>query len=400
MNSLSIKKEKIIALACAACILLQAESMFPSSIVLMAIFSFLLAPSLFLNGFKKYYFLENCKWMAILLSIMVTTAVTGLNSVSISYLVNYGSMFFLVTYISARLSVKNISEIFYIISMVSLIGIFWQFFMVNRGDINSLSEMRFVFSDRNDLGLYLVAGFFANLYVIRLNGETGVTLRKINLITIFIILILLGSRSSLLAFSLAVTTFMFTMRSLHKLFALCIIIFTFMVAMYFLLPSNIISNLRLFNPESSIGDSDIIRFSLIIAAIELFIQSPFFGVGPNMFLVKSGAYLNDLAPNLMSGLNLSDGLVTHNSYAQYFVELGIFVGLFIIYRLIKIFRLFFHVYSIKMSENKRLGIAFLFSITSAFAVSGFFLNLHSTIFFIFVIFGMDVLVLRIMRSNE
>ena len=71
MNTLSIKKEKVIAWACAACILLQTESMFPSSIVLMAISSFLLAPSLFLTRFKKYFFTEHCKWIAILLSIMV-----------------------------------------------------------------------------------------------------------------------------------------------------------------------------------------------------------------------------------------------------------------------------------------------------------------------------------------
>jgi hypothetical protein len=193
---------------------------------------------------------------------------------------------------------------------------------------------------------------------------------------------------------------MFFLRATRKLLFPIIIICLVVFVLYFILPSNLILNLRFFNPASSTGDSEIIRLSLILSAFEIFLQSPFFGIGPNLFMLKSGVYLSDLAPNLMSGLNLSDGLVTHNSYIQYFVELGVFVGSYVIYRLLKTFRLFFVAASIKMGAARRNDLAFLFSVSSAFAVSGFFLNLHSAIFFIFFIFAMDVFVLRIMRSNQ
>jgi O-antigen ligase len=395
-----MKKANVVSWVSAACILLQTESMLPSSIVLMAILSFSLAPSLYVNRYKLIFITEHYKWILISILIATTTALTGFNSVSVSYLINYISMFFLITYVSIKFSVKDIANVLYFISLVSLCAVIWKFFIVDNADVNLLSEMRFVFSDRNDLGLYLVAGFFANMNTIMSRAGREVTFRKAILATTFIVLIVLGSRSAILALSLGIISYMFFLRAMRKLLFLSAIIFLVVFVLFFLLPSNLILNLRLFNPESSIGDSDIIRLSLMFAAFELFLQSPLFGIGPNLFMVKSGDYLSDLAPNLMSGLNLSNGLVTHNSYIQYFVELGIIVGVFVIYRLFKTFRLFFIVVSIQMSADRRNDLAFLFAVSSAFAVSGFFLNLHSAILFIFVIFSMDVFALRIMRSNE
>ena len=101
----------------------------------------------------------------------------------------------------------------------------------------------------------------------------------------------------------------------------------------------------------------------------------------------------------MSGLNLSDGLVTHNSYVQYFVELGIIAGLFVFYRLIKTISFFYNSVGLQLESSTRKSLAFLFAISTAFSVSGFFINIHSTVLFVFVLLGMREYVLRILRRD-
>ncbi len=101
----------------------------------------------------------------------------------------------------------------------------------------------------------------------------------------------------------------------------------------------------------------------------------------------------------MSGLNLSDGLVTHNSYIQYFVELGLIAGLFVFYRLIKTFFIFYKLVRVNMKSSTRRSLAFLFAISTAFFVSGNFINIHSAVFFIIFVFGMREYVLRILKES-
>jgi len=399
LKNLVIKRTSILVWSGVLFILMQTESMLPSLIAGVALILLLGSPGIYISNHKVYIFTRYRQWLFVLLIIAMSTLLSGLNNVSVSYLINFLSIFCITTYCSKRFTPIIIAEIFYRVALVSLLGAAIQFIYFQDGVFDSFSQIRFVFSDRNDFGLYLVAGFFSALYLGNCNIQLASATRRVFLLLVPCVMLLIGSRSALLALSVAFLAYAHFLRASRLFWLVVIAITAIMLILYFLMRADLVGGLRLIDSNGSIKDSNIIRLALLSVAYELFSNSPLFGIGPNMFMVKSGPYLVDLAPDLMSGLNLSDGLVTHNSYVQYFVELGIIAGLFVFYRLIKTISFFYNSVGLQLESSTRKSLAFLFAISTAFSVSGFFINIHSTVLFVFVLLGMREYVLRILRRD-
>jgi O-antigen ligase len=180
-----------------------------------------------------------------------------------------------------------------------------------------------------------------------------------------------------------------------KFYLVSLLVVFLAFALFAIMPASLLENLRLFNADSSVGDSDVIRLVLISAAISLFIENPIYGVGPNMFQVMSGQFLGALQTTQV--LDLTDGLATHNSYLQYIVELGMFMGLLIIYEVGRLLRTYIIYRSRPAYKQQQAQLKFIFSIAVVFMVSGALINIHSSIFFILALFGIERIIKKQIR---
>jgi len=371
------------------------QTMIPWLIALLAILSFLARPLAFIStsGVIRSWRVHG-EWALPLILILISTVNSGSNLVSISYFLNFISMYFLVVFAVSKIKVIDIAKILSAIMVVSLLGACFQFIYFFKANTALLSELSFIFSDRNYLGMYLAAGYIANLYLLMMDNSQKNFSRKLILIIVPLFMFALGSRSALLGLLCGICAFFYFLRRNHRLIIFFVIAIFIALVINIVLPTDFLVNLRMLNAESSTSDSDIIRFSLILISLDLFFQNPILGVGPNLFLVYSGQFLHDMALDLAAGIHLSDGLVTHNSFLQYFVELGVVLGAFVVWRILMILRLYFIFRSRPLLLKERQGLAFLFSSSFVFLISGNFLNLHSSIFFIFVVFGLERMIRR------
>jgi hypothetical protein len=384
-----MKKDNLLPVFLAVSILLQ--TVVPVLLGLFAVVAMVLTPSILVSP-RRSGIIIHVDWLFAFLIIAISTVNSGSNSQSISYILTFVSMYILVRYSVAQTSIDTIARVLYVIMIISLLGMIGEFFIKYNANPAFLSEVSFVFSDRNELGMYLAGGYMACLYLVKKQVGYNGYVNKLLLVLIPILLILLASRSALLALFMGV---LFYFNKGFKFYLVSLLVVFLAFALFAIMPASLLENLRLFNADSSVGDSDVIRLVLISAAISLFIENPIYGVGPNMFQVMSGQFLGALQTTQV--LDLTDGLATHNSYLQYIVELGMFMGLLIIYEVGRLLRTYIIYRSRPAYKQQQAQLKFIFSIAVVFMVSGAFINIHSSIFFILALFGIERIIKKQIR---
>lgn len=384
-----MKKDNLLPVFLAVSILLQ--TVIPVLLGLFAVVAMVLKPSILVSP-RRSGIIIHVDWLFAFLIIAMSTVNSGSNSQSISYIFTFVSMYILVRYSVVQTSIDTIARVLYVIMIVSLLGMIGEFFIKYNANPAFLSEVSFVFSDRNELGMYLAGGYMACLYLVKKQVGYNRYVNKLLLVLIPVLLILLASRSALLALFMGV---LFYFNKSFKFYLVSLLVVFLAFALFAIMPASLLENFRLFNADSSVGDSNVIRLVLISAAVSLFIENPIFGVGPNMFQVMSGQFLETL--QTFSVLDLSGGLATHNSYLQYIVELGMFMGLLIIYEVGRLLRTYIIYRSRPACKQQQAQLKFIFSIAVVFMVSGAFINIHSSIFFMLALFGIERIIKKQIR---
>lgn len=383
-----MKKDKLPPLFLAAGILLQTAV--PALLGIFALIAMALKPSIIIT--RRAGVVIYLDWLFALLIILASTLHSGASVQSISYVLTFVSMYVLVRYAVAQITIDTIARVLYLIMVISLFGVIGELAAKYNGSLYFLPAVSFVFSDRNELGMYLAAGYISCLYLVRYQAEYNTVVNRSLLLVVPVLLVILASRSALAALFLGV---LFSFNRGFKFYAVGLVVILFAFGLFALVPPVFLENFRLFNAESSVRDSDIIRWVLTSAAIGLFIENPVFGIGPNVFQAISGDFLEALPTAQV--LDLSGGLATHNSYLQYFVELGMFMGLLIIYEIGRLFTTYIRYRSHAAYRQQQAQLRFIFSMAVVFMVSGAFINIHSSLFFMLAVFGVHRIIKRRIR---
>lgn len=341
-------------------------------------------------------------WAIMTFIIVASFVNSGAQAVSLSYVAHFFSLYFVIRMAVYRLKVIDVALSFYLIVLISIVGVGIEFIFWRHGQLSELSQLSFVFNDRNYLGAYLSAGFMACLYISQLSTKPFFkAISTVFMILVPVLLLQIGSRSAVLSFVTGILCYAYVQRAQPRLvvpFAGLVLVAGFFI--YSVAPSDVLANFRLFREDYSKDDSALIRLQLLLIAGHLFLDNIWFGIGPNLFIPNSGGYLTDISHELVRPMDLSSGLATHNSYVQFFAELGIVLGLIVCYKLLRLIRLVVSIVKSRPDKRKSHAVAFLFSFSAVFAVTGLFLNLHSSIPFMFVLFGMEHFMRRISTRVE
>ncbi|MDA9313371.1 O-antigen ligase family protein [Amylibacter sp.] len=295
---------------------------------------------------------------------------------------------------------SDLVNIIYFVTIISISYFVFELVYLHGFDLSKATELSSVFSGRNIFGMFICLGLSASLYRnFRSNSSThnyGFSL----ILFYSTILILLGSRSSMISMVIGILAFYYYNKSIGKPLLIGAVITLLLMSVSVLSYDYLSQNIRFLNSNSTADDSNLIRVVLIMAAVDLFLNNPLLGVGANMFIPKSAIFLEYLNTDGIISVDLSAGLATHNSYIQYLVELGLIVTIIVILKIIKLIFTLIKLRKRSLSKTQRLELAFIFAFSLNIITSAAFMNLHSSIIFMFVILVAEKMAKQVYFANN
>lgn len=346
------------------------------------------------------YISLNKQFLLMFCFIILSSIYTGMNSVTISYIVYFVSMYIILDIFIRYNSVSDLVNIIYFVTIISISYFVFELVYLHGFDLSKATELSSVFSGRNIFGMFICLGLSASLYRnFRSNSSThnyGFSL----ILFYSTILILLGSRSSMISMVIGILAFYYYNKSIGKPLLIGAVITLLLMSVSVLSYDYLSQNIRFLNSNSTADDSNLIRVVLIMAAVDLFLNNPLLGVGANMFIPKSAIFLEYLNTDGIISVDLSAGLATHNSYIQYLVELGLIVTIIVILKIIKLIFTLIKLRKRSLSKTQRLELAFIFAFSLNIITSAAFMNLHSSIIFMFVILVAEKMAKQVYFANN
>ena len=247
----------------------------------------------------------------------MSVAISGFHIVSLNFLFVFILSFLLICLTRNFIDLHKLIKLFSIL-IYYCIGIVLIPFLMNK----ELTQISGVFLDRN-----YFAGFFGlcliSLFIVIVNHKK-LDLKKIyhlSLLTLGIFCFFqLQSRTPFYALTFLLILYIIYKKPKMSFLVITILIFLLFTNFY---QSNFSFEYRLLGGGQNALLSNNTRLALTEIAIDLFLENPLFGVGPNLF--REHCIMK--YPFYAAKYNLQDpnsGLVAHSSYLQGLSELGIF----------------------------------------------------------------------------